>query len=65
VQARTPFITGDKVRTAVAAFTEWSAVNPQRCTRVMFNFKALLEQNMYEFAHTLRRTPIRATNRFI
>ncbi len=57
VQAKTPFAAGDEVRAAVAAaaaaFPEWAAVNPQRRARVMFNFKALLEQNMDELAHML------------
>ena len=31
----------------------WAATNPQRRARVMFNFKALLEQHMDELAHLL------------
>ncbi|HSZ74020.1 MAG TPA: CoA-acylating methylmalonate-semialdehyde dehydrogenase [Rhizomicrobium sp.] len=57
VQARVPFVTRAEVRQAVdaalAAFSEWSAINPQRRARVMFNFKALVEKNMDELAHML------------
>ena len=57
VQARVPLATGAEVRAAVesakAAFTGWSAMNPQRRARVMFNFKALLEENMDDLAHML------------
>ena len=31
-------------------FAEWSAINPQRRARVLFNFKALVEKNMDELA---------------
>src|SRR6202171_22530 len=41
------------VEVASRAFREWSAVNPQRRARVMFNFKALVEQNMDALAHML------------
>jgi malonate-semialdehyde dehydrogenase (acetylating)/methylmalonate-semialdehyde dehydrogenase len=41
------------VEAALKAFPEWSAVNPQRRARVMFNFKALVEKNMDELAHML------------
>jgi malonate-semialdehyde dehydrogenase (acetylating)/methylmalonate-semialdehyde dehydrogenase len=50
VQARVPFASREELRNAVAgaakAFPEWSGLNPQRRARVMFNFKALIEQNM-------------------
>jgi malonate-semialdehyde dehydrogenase (acetylating)/methylmalonate-semialdehyde dehydrogenase len=50
VQARVSFATRAEMRKAVEnaqkAFFEWSAVNPQRRARVMFNFKALVEKNM-------------------
>ncbi|QDX24723.1 CoA-acylating methylmalonate-semialdehyde dehydrogenase [Sphingomonas suaedae] len=38
---------------AMAAQPGWAATNPQRRARVMFNFKALVEQNMDELAHLL------------
>ena len=41
------------VEAAAKAFPEWSAVNPQRRARVMFNFKTLVEKNMDELAHML------------
>ncbi len=41
------------VEVASKAFGEWSAVNPQRRARVMFNFKALVEKNMDELARLL------------
>ncbi len=41
------------VQSALAAFPGWAATNPQRRARVMFNFKALIEQNMDELAHLL------------
>src|SRR5579872_3109098 len=57
VQARVPFASRGEVRDAVEvakrAFLEWSAVNPQRRARVMFNFKALVEKNMDELAGLL------------
>jgi len=50
VQAKVSFATRAEMRKAVEnaqkAFFEWSAVNPQRRARVMFNFKALVEKNM-------------------
>jgi malonate-semialdehyde dehydrogenase (acetylating)/methylmalonate-semialdehyde dehydrogenase len=57
VQAKVAFASRAEVRkaveTALAVFPEWSAVNPQRRARVMFNFKALVEKNMDELAHML------------
>jgi malonate-semialdehyde dehydrogenase (acetylating) / methylmalonate-semialdehyde dehydrogenase len=57
VQARVPFASRSEVRaaveTAAKAFREWSGVNPQRRARVMFKFKALVENNMDELAHLL------------
>ena len=57
VQARVPLASRGEVRDAVEAakkaFSEWSAVNPQRRARVMFNFKALVEENMDELARLL------------
>ncbi|HWA02913.1 MAG TPA: CoA-acylating methylmalonate-semialdehyde dehydrogenase [Rhizomicrobium sp.] len=57
VQARVPFATGAEMRAAVeralGVFPEWSAVNPQRRARVMFNFKGLVEKHMDELAHML------------
>src|ERR1700684_2486106 len=41
------------VDAALAAFPEWSAINPQRRARVMFNFKSLVEKHMDELAHML------------
>ncbi|MBI1329442.1 MAG: CoA-acylating methylmalonate-semialdehyde dehydrogenase [Alphaproteobacteria bacterium] len=41
------------VEVAREAFPAWSAVNPQRRARVMFNFKALVEKNMDELARIL------------
>jgi malonate-semialdehyde dehydrogenase (acetylating)/methylmalonate-semialdehyde dehydrogenase len=57
VQAKVAFATRGEMRQAVEvaqkAFREWSAVNPQRRARVMFNFKALVEKNMDELARML------------
>ncbi|HEY5239658.1 MAG TPA: CoA-acylating methylmalonate-semialdehyde dehydrogenase [Rhizomicrobium sp.] len=57
VQARAPFASRAEMRIAVEAaqkaFGEWSAINPQRRARVMFNFKTLVEKNMDELAHML------------
>ena len=57
VQARVPLATAAEVRKAVesakAAFPGWAALNPQRRARVMFKFKAMLEDNMDELAHLL------------
>jgi len=41
------------VQAALAAFPRWAAVNPQRRARVMFRFKALIEDHMEELAHLL------------
>jgi malonate-semialdehyde dehydrogenase (acetylating)/methylmalonate-semialdehyde dehydrogenase len=41
------------VEAAAKAFPAWSAVNPQRRARVMFNFKSLLEKNMDSLARLL------------
>ncbi len=43
----------DAVQKAVKAQVSWAAMNPQRRARVMFAFKALIEQNMDELAHLL------------
>jgi malonate-semialdehyde dehydrogenase (acetylating)/methylmalonate-semialdehyde dehydrogenase len=57
VQARVALANRAEVRQAVEiaakAFREWSAVNPQRRARVMFNFKALVEKNIDELARML------------
>ncbi len=57
VQARVGFGAAATVDQAVAAaeaaFTEWSATNPQRRARVMFAFKALVEKHMDELARLL------------
>jgi malonate-semialdehyde dehydrogenase (acetylating)/methylmalonate-semialdehyde dehydrogenase len=57
VQARAPLASRSEMRSAVEAalkaFPEWSAINPQRRARVMFNFKALVEKNMDELAQML------------
>ena len=57
VQARVALATADEVdvavQAAVNAFPAWSATNPQRRARVMFEFKRLLEANMDELAHLL------------
>ncbi len=57
VQGKVPLASRAEMRAAVEAaakaFPQWSAVNPQRRARVMFNFKALVEQNMDELAHIL------------
>ena len=54
VQAKVAFASRAEMRKAVEnaqkAFGEWSAVNPQRRARVMFDFKALVEKNMDELA---------------
>lgn len=41
------------VRSAVAAQTDWAAMNPQRRARVMFAFKALVEKDADNLAHLL------------
>jgi malonate-semialdehyde dehydrogenase (acetylating)/methylmalonate-semialdehyde dehydrogenase len=43
----------DAVQKAVKAQIDWAAMNPQRRARVMFAYKALIEQNMEELAHLL------------
>ncbi len=43
----------DAVHKAVKAQIGWAAMNPQRRARVMFAYKALIEQNMEELAHLL------------
>jgi malonate-semialdehyde dehydrogenase (acetylating)/methylmalonate-semialdehyde dehydrogenase len=57
IQARVALASRAEMRKAVEgaakAFPAWSAVNPQRRARVMFNFKALLEQNMDQLARIL------------
>src|SRR6201996_1202213 len=57
VQARVQLATTAEMRKAVDAalkvFPEWSAVNPQRRARVMFNFKSLVEKNMDQLARML------------
>ncbi len=54
VQARVALATAaeidDAVQKAVKAQIGWAAMNPQRRARVMFAFKALIEQNMEELA---------------
>jgi malonate-semialdehyde dehydrogenase (acetylating)/methylmalonate-semialdehyde dehydrogenase len=43
----------EAVANAVAAQPAWAAMNPQRRARVMFNLKALIEENMDELAALL------------
>ena len=43
------------VAAASAAQPKWATTNPQRRSRVMFNFKALVEKNMDELAEMLSR----------
>ncbi len=54
VQAKVRLGTAADLETAVKAareaFPAWAATNPQRRARVMFNFKALVEQNMEDLA---------------
>ncbi|HYW15832.1 MAG TPA: CoA-acylating methylmalonate-semialdehyde dehydrogenase [Allosphingosinicella sp.] len=54
VQAKVRLGTASDLETAVKAareaFPAWAATNPQRRARVMFNFKALVEENMEELA---------------
>ncbi|HEX8626504.1 MAG TPA: CoA-acylating methylmalonate-semialdehyde dehydrogenase [Allosphingosinicella sp.] len=54
VQAKVRLGTASDLETAVAAareaFPAWAATNPQRRARVMFNFKALVEENMEDLA---------------
>src|SRR5918998_270055 len=57
VQARVQLATETEVDRAVqaaqAAFVEWSAVNPQRRARVLFEFKRLVEADMENMARML------------
>jgi len=57
VQAQVAFADTALVEAAVASAREaqpgWAATNPQRRARVMFNLKALIEDNMDELAHLL------------
>jgi malonate-semialdehyde dehydrogenase (acetylating)/methylmalonate-semialdehyde dehydrogenase len=57
VQARVPLAAAaeidDAVHKAAKAQIGWAAMNPQRRARVMFAYKALIEQNMEELAHLL------------
>ncbi len=57
IQAKVPFATTAELRQAVEAalkaFPEWSAVNPQRRARVLFNFKSLVEKHTEEIAALL------------
>ena len=57
VQARVALATPEEldaaVQSAAQAFPAWAATNPQRRARVMFNFKALVEQHMDELAEML------------
>ncbi|HEX8062478.1 MAG TPA: aldehyde dehydrogenase family protein, partial [Allosphingosinicella sp.] len=54
VQAKVRLGTAADLERAVAAareaFPAWAATNPQRRARVMFNFKALVEENMEDLA---------------
>ncbi|RYF95658.1 MAG: CoA-acylating methylmalonate-semialdehyde dehydrogenase [Caulobacteraceae bacterium] len=57
VQARvalaTPAELDDAVQAALKAHVGWSATNPQRRARVMFEFKRLVEANMQDLAELL------------
>jgi len=53
VQLATPAELDTAVRAAAAAFPAWSATNPQRRARVMFEFKRLIEANMQDLAELL------------
>ena len=57
VQARVQLATAGEldmaVRAALRAFPGWSATNPQRRARVMFEFKRLVEANMQDLAEML------------
>ena len=46
-------IVGRAIESARNAQPDWAAINPQRRARVMFNFKALIEEQMDELAHLL------------
>ncbi|MCF8505912.1 MAG: aldehyde dehydrogenase family protein, partial [Caulobacter sp.] len=53
VQLATPAELDLAVQAAQAAFPAWSATNPQRRARVMFEFKRLVEANMQDLAELL------------
>jgi malonate-semialdehyde dehydrogenase (acetylating)/methylmalonate-semialdehyde dehydrogenase len=53
VQLATPAELDKAVQAAAAAFPAWSATNPQRRARVMFEFKRLVEANMNDLAELL------------
>ncbi|MDO9473031.1 MAG: aldehyde dehydrogenase family protein, partial [Caulobacter sp.] len=57
IQARVQLATAGELDTAVQAalkaFPAWSATNPQRRARVMFEFKRLVEANMQDLAEML------------
>ncbi len=57
VQARVQLATAGEldlaVQAALRAFPAWSATNPQRRARVMFEFKRLVEANMQDLAEML------------
>ena len=53
VQLATPAELDLAVAAAQAAFPAWSATNPQRRARVMFEFKRLVEANMQDLAELL------------
>jgi len=57
IQAQVPFASRAELRGAVAgaakAFPQWTALNPQRRARVMFNFKSLVEKNLDALARLL------------
>ncbi|WP_019960253.1 CoA-acylating methylmalonate-semialdehyde dehydrogenase [Woodsholea maritima] len=57
VQARVQLATKEELSNAVAIAKEaqigWAATNPQRRARVLFKFKALLEEHMQELAELL------------
>jgi malonate-semialdehyde dehydrogenase (acetylating) / methylmalonate-semialdehyde dehydrogenase len=46
-------ILAEAVAVAKAAQPAWAAINPQRRARVMFKFKALIEEHMQELAHLM------------
>lgn len=58
-QAKAPLASADETRAAIAnaaaAFPGWAAENPQKRARVMFKFKALVEENMQPLAEMLSR----------
>ena len=59
VIARVPFasasLVADAVRTAAEAQPAWAAVTPQNRARVMYHFKALVEEHMDELAERVSR----------